>query len=194
MRRRSGAPKSDGGFTLIEMIIATALSVVVLGVLASVFVSVSKAQSSVTSLGSATTSGQLAVRSIDRAVRNSSVVARSVVATSDLLVQSRTVGSGTTAVWSCIDWYFSANDKTIRFKTSSSAITAPTSTADQRSWTLLASGVTPVSASTPVFALSTTSTGQTLTVSFRVTTAGAPSVFTNASSNQTVPTGTPTCI
>jgi Tfp pilus assembly protein PilW len=181
----------DGGFTLIEMVIATALSVVVLAILGSVFVSVTKAQSSVTSLGSATTNGQLAIRSIDQGVRNSSIVAVKAVG-SDLLLQARTVGSGSTAVWSCTDWYFSVTDKTIRVKTSGTAITAPTSTALQKSWMLLASDVTPVS-STPVFALTSTSTGQTVAQSFRVTTAGSPSVFANSSSNQAVPTGDPLC-
>lgn len=195
LRRPSARPRlaTDDGITLVELLIGAVLSLIVLGVMAGMFISTTNAEAQVRGLTSATTSSQLAWNAIDRSTRNSSAVAVSSVG-SDMVVLARTVGSGATAVWGCSAFYFSAADKTIRYKTSTTAIAAPANTAAQRSWTLLADNVVKTG-STAVFAVATNTAGsQTLTTTFSVTANGSTAAaISEKSSNALLPSGDPTC-
>lgn len=183
----------DDGITLVEVLIAAVLSLIVLGVMAGMFISTTNAEANVRGLTTATTQSQLAWNTIDRSTRNSSIVAVASVG-SDMVLRARTVGSGTTAVWGCTAFYWSATDKTIRYSTSTSAIAAPANTAAQRSWTLLADNVVKTG-STAVFAVATNTAGsQTLTTTFSVTANGSTAAnISEKSSNALLPSGDPTC-
>jgi Tfp pilus assembly protein PilW len=177
--------RSDqSGFTLIELIVSALLTVVVLGIVTGIFLSLSSTSTSVRSVTTATTAGQAAANSIERAARNSSSMTASSPVTGDYLLKARTLGSGSTALWTCAYWYYSAADKTIRYKSSSVAITALTYAA-QKSWSLLSDGVSPMTSTTDVFSVPAAASPQTLILSFKESAGkSAPVVFTSSSSNQ----------
>jgi Tfp pilus assembly protein PilW len=193
LARRVRTRGSDAGITLIELCIGACLSLVVLGILAGMFTSTTNAEAKVRGLTTATTASQLAWNAIDRSTRNSSAMSVSSVG-SDMVVSARTVGSAATAVWGCTAFYYSASDKTIRYTTSATAITLPTSTAGQRSWTLLADNVTKTG-TTAVFAIATNTAGsQTLTTTFTVMAGGTTAAnVSEKSSNAVLSSGDPTC-
>jgi len=184
---------NDEGITLIELIVASMLSLTVLCILAGMFISTTSAEATVRSLTSATTSSQLAWNAIDRSTRNSSAVDVTAVG-SDTVMRARTVGSAATAVWGCSAFYYSSTDKTIRYSTSTTAIAAPANTAAQRSWTLLADNVTKTGTAA-VFVVATNSAGsQTLTTTFSVLASGSTAAnVSEKSSNAVLPSGDPTC-
>jgi Tfp pilus assembly protein PilW len=185
--------EQDEGITLIELVVASALSLTVLCIVAGMFLSTSEAEAQVRGLTRATTSSQLAWNTIDRSVRNSSGLAVTSVS-DDMVVNAETVGSAATAVWGCTAFYYSATDNTIRYRTSASAIPVPASTAAQRSWTLLADNVSKTD-SIDVFALSINAAkSQTLTTAFTVMASGSTAATISEKSSNTVQTsGSLTC-
>lgn len=186
--KRGTVPREDG-FTLVELLISSMLSVVVLGIVGAIIINSLQAERTVREENEAASQGQLVARSITNGVRNSSNLSLTLPASGTQLLRARVVGSGPTATWSCQSWYFGAGE--IRTKTAEAAIPVPTAT-DVASWTLLASGVSVVGA-TPVLA----SSGLRADLSYYVSTgAGRPVLFTtSAISRQPLGTGveSPTC-
>lgn len=134
--------RDDRGFTLIELLASSLLFAVIFTVIGSIFISLVRTQESVETTTQTTNVGQLAARSVDDGIRNSSGFQLTAVG-ADQLLTARTASSGTTLTWSCIAWYYAAaGDGSIRTSTSSTAIAAP-SAAQLSTWTLLIDGVEP---------------------------------------------------
>ncbi|GAA2078637.1 hypothetical protein GCM10009840_12080 [Pseudolysinimonas kribbensis] len=171
---------SDSGFTLVEMLVALALTTLVMTVIGGLFISLTQTQQTVDAVTSSTTSGQQVATTITDRVRNGSGFRVTSVGSDQLLV-TRSAGTGSTLTWTCYGWYYSAADESLRMTTSTpgTRITAPTS-AQLTSWTLLASGVTP-RGTAPVFAPD--DTGSVLTVTFDTHRAGHPSVAIQTSAS-----------
>ena len=186
---------TDSGFTLVEFAVTSVIGVVATLLVSSVMINSINVEAQVRNVTSANAIGQVAYKSLDNSGRNSMSMAVTSVG-SDLLLRAVTIGSGTTAAWGCAAWFYSATDKTLRYKASSSAIAAPTSTASQRSWTLLSKNVSAVTGS-PVFSIATNGAGgQTLTSTFRISSQGtAAPTFKVVTSNRVMSTaeGVPAC-
>ena len=134
--------RDDRGFTLIELLASSLIFSLIFIVIGSIFVSLVRTQESVETTTSTTNVGQLAARSIDDGIRNSTGYQLTAVG-ADQLLTARTAGSGATLTWKCTAWYYaSAGDGSIRTFTSSTAISAP-SAAQLATWTLLIEGVEP---------------------------------------------------
>lgn len=134
--------RDDRGFTLIELLASSLIFALIFIVIGSIFISLVRTQESVETTTSTTNVGQLAARSIDDGIRNSTGYQLTSVGT-DQLLTARTAGSGATLTWTCIAWYYSAGgDGSIRTYSSSTAIAAP-SAAQLANWTLLIDGVEP---------------------------------------------------
>jgi prepilin-type N-terminal cleavage/methylation domain-containing protein len=181
--------QSEEGFTLIEVLVSSMLLVLVLAIAGALIGSLSTTSRTVSSLTATTSSVQVAAESVERGIRNSSDFLLSVPTGTDQLLVARTAQSGTTLNWACSAWYYSsANGGSIRFKTSPTAITAPTAS-QLAQWTLLAKGVVP-SSGTTIFSGSS----PTLSFSIKSTSTGAGSatikstVLSRAGSS-----GTPAC-
>ena len=140
---------TEEGFTLIELMVYIALSVVVLLICGGIFVNSVNAERSVRGVNNATNLGQLVSQSVTNGVRNSSNIVLSAPSSGTQLLMTRSVGSAATPVWTCNAWYLSNGE--IRTKQSATAITAPTA-AQLATWTLLNPDVK-ASGSNPVFAL-----------------------------------------
>lgn len=135
---------SDGelGIGVVEIMVYTALMVIVMVVVSSLFNTLFKVHSSVAGGVSATQSNQVIANSVETGVRNASAIQLQTVNSTDQLVIARSVGSGDTAAWQCYAWYFDAANHQVRFTASPSAIAIPTSV-QLAAWQLLGSKIYP---------------------------------------------------
>ena len=174
---------SDEGFTLIELMVYIALSVVVLLIVGGIFINSVNAERTVRGVNSAANDGQLVAESVTNGVRNSSNINLTAPSPGSQLMMTRSVGSAATAVWACNALYFRNGE--IRWKQSTSAISAP-SAAELATWIVLNPNVK-ASGSTPVFAL--TARRIDLTFESNDRTSKAVLVKTSAVSRQPPPAG-----
>lgn len=179
----------DRGFTIVELMVAMGLSVLVLVVAGSLLTSLSRTQRQVSTSTTVTSVGQVVTSSLTKAVRNSSAVQLTAPVAGDQLVRARTAGNAASLTWQCEAWYFQASSQTLRYTSSSAAVASP-STTDLKSWTLLASGVAPVTGAA-IFGLNTSSF--TLTYGFKVSDASSSQSFQSAVSSRTQVAGSSPC-
>ena len=160
-----GERSNDAGFTLTEMIVASALFSLVILVAGGIFLGQFQAQQQVSAITSTTTDAQLAGTAIDTGIRNSSGF-KLTPSGSDQLLVARVAGGASTLQWSCRAWYYSAASKTIRTTTTTpgTPVTVPTA-AQLATWALLVDGVTARSGST-IF----TTSGANVSVAFNAIT------------------------
>jgi type II secretory pathway pseudopilin PulG len=182
--------KSERGFTMIELIIASMLSVLVLVVVGGMLINSLSSQRVVLDATQASNTVQFAAKSVTRSVRNASDLRLTAPVAGEQLLEVRTAGTSADAgVFRCQAWYYSAGE--LRMTSSNSAIAAPTP-AQLATWTLIGSGIQQV-AGAPVFAL----TGRQVDIKIDASAGdGAPVlVSTTAVSRQPVPTTAypPTC-
>ncbi|MES2169260.1 MAG: hypothetical protein V4479_00850 [Actinomycetota bacterium] len=194
--QQSDHDAADDGYTLVELMVAGLLGVLVLIVVAGIMISSTTTEGLVRNVSTATKSGQGVTNSLERVIRNAAIssgTTKSVLVTavgSDQMVTALTVGSGATATTQCAAWYFSSAAKAIRYHTwASGAITAP-SAAVLSTWTLLASGITPVTGTT----IFTQSSSTEIAFAFKVDAGKDPAIpFQSAVASQTGMTGTIAC-
>jgi prepilin-type N-terminal cleavage/methylation domain-containing protein len=164
--------RRDDGFTLTEMIAAAAIFSLVSLALGGVMISITNAQTQVTTSTSATSMAQATADSIDSGVRNASALNLEASGSDQLLV-AKVAGAGTTLTWHCRGWFYSSSDGGKIWMTQTAdgtKITVPDA-AELASWTLLVDGVTPSSGST-VF----TRSGSSVEVGFLVAVTGTSPV------------------
>lgn len=163
--------RTDAGLTLVELTIAMALSVLILGVAVGLFASAAKSQTTISDRSNASTSAQLVMRSLTQGIENASEFTVQ-ASGSDLMVVARTASTGTTLTWKCRAWYYQASSRTVRTTTTADGtkILLPTS-AQLGSWGRLATGVQPVGTN-PIFQ----GVGQNLQVGFVAAVAAGQSV------------------
>ena len=154
MSQLGGAPsgESDAGMTLVELLLYMGLSLVVLFVAGAMLISSSRAQTQVSGATSASTAGQLIMRSVQTGVRNASAVDLAVPSTGTQVLTVRTQDGQTPVQWSCQAWYFTpaAGGSLYTKRVPATApIPAPGSLS---SWTLLGTRVSVAGA--PIFTVS----------------------------------------
>ena len=154
MTRRSvsSTAKDESGFTLIEMLITSGLSMIVLVIAGSVLLAGLRTQENSRSVTDAANTAQQIERSIQAGVKNASAIAvtTNVVTGTQLLVARTISGDPNSSAPSCQDWYFNpASGGNIYTKktTPASLITVPNG-GPQGLWTLLGSGVSPADVAT----------------------------------------------
>lgn len=137
----------DKGLTLIELLIASGISVLVLSITGGLLLSGLRSQESAQAVTDAANTAQQIVRSIQSGVRNASAItisSNSVTGTQLLLVRSIGLDPATTSP-SCQAWYYTpASGGSVYTKRTSPAalITLPNS-GPNGVWTRLGTGVTP---------------------------------------------------
>jgi prepilin-type N-terminal cleavage/methylation domain-containing protein len=150
-RARTG---DDRGFSLIELLIASALFGVVITIVASVVISAINADRTVRDVTGSTTDGQLAVNVIEQTVRNSTAVqVVPVTASQSVTIRLRTTAGGAAR---CHAFFYDDTLGQILQRSSTTAITAPTPGAAGSEWTVVSAGIEPIIGSggtpEPVFA------------------------------------------
>jgi type II secretory pathway pseudopilin PulG len=138
---------NEKGFTLIEMLLASMISIIVLAIAGGTLINGLKAQANAGTVTDATNTAQQIVRSVQAGVRNASgIMVTSNAITGTQLLLARTVGSDpNSTIASCQAWFYTpANGGAVYTKktTPASLITLPVGSL-QGLWTILGSGVTP---------------------------------------------------
>lgn len=175
MRERAEGT-SENGFTLIELIVYSALLILVLSVVGGLFISGLNTATTVRIMTNASTAGQIVADSVETNIRNASDFQLTVPSGTDQFLVARTAQRGTTLAWSCVGWYYSASGNgSIRFKQSDVAILAPTAS-ELSTWILLDEGISPTSGTT-IFS----SSGQRLTMTFKGLAGDHPPVIITSS-------------
>ena len=139
--------EDEKGFTMVELMISTTLSIIVLAIAGGVLISGLRTQEIARTVTNATNTAQQIVHSVQTGVKNASaitVISDSVTGTQ--LLQVRTVSSDPNSTApSCQAWYYTpANGGAVyTMKTTpATAITLP-SGGPQGVWTILGTGVSP---------------------------------------------------
>ena len=158
--------RDDRGFTLVELMIACILMGLVLTLVGGVLIQGLRVQNTVQSSNDAASTGQLASESLGRGVHNALRVQVSTPVAGISLLRAVTRSDDPTdpaGTLVCRAWVVANGE--LRTTQSSSIIAAPTSATAVANWTLLASGVAPVTPSTPIF---TDAGASTVDVAFTV--------------------------
>ena len=173
MRARlwSGPAKGNSGFSLIELLVASSVSILVLMLVGSLLTNSMRIGRDTRSVAEATDLGQLVARTVQSGVRNASKVSLTDTGSTQLL-RVRTAGRAETPAWLCQAWYYTPDaGGSIFMKVTSPAapISAPT-TATLSSWTKLGDGINPSGAKvfTAVLGL--------VTLDFTVRAGGSPPI------------------
>lgn len=118
----------DAGMSLVEVIMYSTLTALVLGVLGGLFYAGFQAQAAASGRDAATGAAQVVSNSLQTGVRNASSLSLS-----GTLLKAR-IATGA-AGWQCVAWALTPENKLV-YKTSSAAITST----DFSTWTVLAAG------------------------------------------------------
>ncbi len=129
-RQRVGVVDDQAGISLIEVIMYSTLTAVVLSILAGLLYAGFQAQAVTGDRNNATGSAMVVSNSLQTSIRNASAVA---VTSRRLMAR---VADGTSG-WQCAAWALTDDDSVV-YKVASSAITGT----DYASWTVLATGAT----------------------------------------------------
>lgn len=150
----TAARRDDRGFTLIEVLISMGLFAIIITIVGSMIVSSLTADRTVREVTSSTTDGQLVANLITQNVRNSTAVQVSpVTGQQSVTLRMRTTAGGAAR---CQAFFFDATLGSVYQRSSATTITAPTPGAVGSEWTLVSTGIVPITGSggtpTPVFA------------------------------------------
>jgi Tfp pilus assembly protein FimT len=179
IRQRPSADHAEAGFTLIELVVASALTIVVLTVLGTLFTSAARTESTVSSATAAANLGQLIARSITQGVSNATAVTVTTDSSGDQMLQARVYGmsaandptQAASSGVSCQAWYYTASGggaiytKTV---TPASAITMPSGAVDS-TWQLIGNGLGVNVATSPSATIFATPSGTRVELKFDVT-------------------------
>ncbi|MGO4783457.1 PilW family protein [Cryobacterium sp. W22_MBD10_FK3] len=144
--------KGESGFTLVELLIYSAMATVILVIISSFLINAVRGERDVRSVAEATTLGQLLSNSVQKGVRNASGLQLTNGVDGSILLIARTANSAVPLTWSCQAWFFDPIDGAVY--TTKHADTAPISVPSggpQGSWTVLGNGISAV-AGAAVFA------------------------------------------
>jgi len=140
------------GFTLIELMISTTLSIIVLMIAGGILISGLRTQEIARSVTNATNTAQQIVRSVQAGVKNASAItvsSNSSTGTQLLLVRTVSPDPNSTTP-SCQAWYYTPSNGGAVYTTKTtpaSAITLPVG-GPQGVWTILGTGVSPADPNT----------------------------------------------
>lgn len=144
---RNEIEKDEEGFTLVELMISTTLTIIVLVIAGGVLISGLRTQEIARTVTNATNTAQQIVHSVQTGVKNASaitVTSNSVTGTQLLLVRTVSSDPNSTAP-SCQAWYYTpANGGAVyTTKTTPAAAISLPAGGPQGVWTILGTGVSP---------------------------------------------------
>jgi hypothetical protein len=181
----------DDGISLVELLIYSALALVVLAIVGGMLINSLSTESTVRTVTEASTQGQLAAQSLEAGVRNSTDFTLTTRANGDQLLQARVASGSTPVVYRCAVWYYSISTKSLRYRDSPTTVAAPTA-AELPTWRLLVSGVLPktgAAAAGPIFA----GVEPQLDIDFRVTAGDDPPAAISSSTVRRLTEASPQC-
>jgi prepilin-type N-terminal cleavage/methylation domain-containing protein len=167
----------DGGFTLVELLISLALTLIVVAVAGGILISGLKSQQTVKSVTNAANVAQQIAQSVQAGVRNASAVTVvSDTTTGTQLLFARVIGSdAASTAASCQAWYYTpaGGGAVYTMKTTPASTIALPASGPQGVWALLGTGVSPNVATGRVF---TSPAGSRVDLSYNVAADSQPYV------------------
>ena len=139
MKLLIASKKDQQGFSLVELIVYTLISSMLLTVVASVFISLYSVQEDVLQSGKSAGELQLVAASINYGVRNSTAVSLSETAAGQLLLAETLTGADE-AVTLCQAWWFDGESMSMFSSSGPTRESLPT-TASTNGWILLSDGI-----------------------------------------------------
>ena len=169
----------SSGFTLIELVVASSLTVIIAIVIGSMLISTLGSEKTIRTTTQATSAGQLVAQSIDKGVRNATWIDLT-AASGEYFLTVRTASSTAVVTYSCQAWYVTPAGSAY-VKSSPTKITKPTG-GNVTGWTLLTTGVQQAGTASIL-----SRTGREVTITFEVDAGDAQNVLitTSALSRQT---------
>ena len=169
----------SSGFTLIELVVASSLTLIIAIVIGSILMSTLGSEKTIRTTTQATSNGQLVAQSIDKGVRNATWIDLT-AASGEYFLTVRTASSTATVTYSCQAWYITPAGSAY-VQNSPTKITKPTA-GNVSGWTLLTTGVQQVGTTSIL-----SRTGREVTITFEVDAGEAQNVLitTSALSRQT---------
>lgn len=165
--RRLRAARDDG-FTLVELVVASGVLSIILLAIGGLMFSTTITQRTVSAVSESASSAQTAADAIRTQIRNAAEFRPpTTVDGTDQLLIARVAGMDSTATYSCVAWYYAADERQLRTRSwpVAGSTALPTSAASVSGWALLLDGVTPRSGSAAVFS---PPVGGTIEVAFEV--------------------------
>jgi type II secretory pathway pseudopilin PulG len=159
----------DNGFTLVELLVFSFFSVIILAIAGGILISSLNVERETRGLAETANLGQLVSRTVEEGARNASDIRAEPLTAAGQLLRAR-VAVGTTGgsvTWECQSWYYSAVTTGFYWATSTTgAVSAPTSEAELRAspWLFLGDGLHPDDETGTFFG----SDGSNVTLRFRV--------------------------
>jgi len=157
-RLRVSTRPADRGVTLVELLVYSALLVLVLTIVGSMLYRALVSQRDVRAVTEASNTAQLVASSVESGVRNAAAIKYTALAGADeLLVARASFGSTVAPSWTCVGWFYDASEKVLYTRRVSPtgaptpAITAPSTPANYATWVALADGVVPLTVGAHVF-------------------------------------------
>ncbi|TFD66589.1 prepilin-type N-terminal cleavage/methylation domain-containing protein [Cryobacterium gelidum] len=185
---------TEAGFTLVELLIYSVLSVVVLLIVGGILINSLRVERSVREASQASSAGQLVASSVSLGVRNASGIWQSAPGVVPQILMVRTVGSAETPNWRCQAWSYDNGE--VRTKYSTGAISMIQTSTSVKSWMILAEGAQPLivaAVPAPVFTVA----GRRVDLALDMSTGAGRPVLISTSSVSRQPTtsigGLPTC-
>lgn len=169
MNRLRARMATDDGFSLVELVIATAVLSIILLAVGGLMFSTTITQRSVSSVTGASSAAQTAADGMRTQLRNAAEFRLTTVDGHDQLLIARVASGSSTASYVCRAWYFATDERELRTTTwpVAGSTTLPTGPNGTAAWSALLSGVTPRSGSAVVFE---PPVGGTIKVGFEVAT------------------------
>jgi type II secretory pathway pseudopilin PulG len=133
---------AEAGFTIVELLVYSVLSVIVLLIVGGILIKSLTVERSVREASEASNAGQLVATSVSHGVRNANEIWQSAPGVVPQILMVRTVGSEETPNWRCQAWSYDSGE--IRTTTSATAISTIQTADSVKSWMLLAEGVQPL--------------------------------------------------
>lgn len=173
--------RDEEGFTLVELIIYSALFVGVVIIVGSLLINTLRGDTLVRDSATATQTAQLITRSFKPSIANASDLQRTLTAGNGELVVAHTLGGQATPTWRCDAWFYDpSGDGSIYWKSGPAGVAIPVPTT-YAGWTKLADGVRP--RGSRVF---TTTTGGVI-LDFTVDAGDRPPVLISTTFHQRIP-------
>jgi len=191
------AVRDDRGVTLVELMIYSALMLVIITIAGAILGSALRGQRDIAASSSGTNAGQLVAQSISTGVRSATeITVKSVNSTTQMLI-IRTPGLAATASARCQAWYFTTdNGGAVYSTTSASSIPTPTA-AQLATWTKLTSGILLSPRSGAPTAILTADATPTRSITFEWAMANAsaqPIIISSTASTRQSITGSTSCV
>jgi type II secretory pathway pseudopilin PulG len=171
--------EDSSGFTLIELVVASSLTVIIAIVIGSMLITTLGSEKTVRTTTEATSVGQLVAQSIDKGVRNATWIDLT-AASGEYFLTVRTASSTAVVTYSCQAWYITPAGSAY-VKSSPTKITKPTG-GNVTGWTLLTTEVQQAGTASIL-----SRTGREITITFEIDAGQAQDVLikTSALSRQT---------